>query len=146
MSLSLASVTLSNFYPIALRHTLIPTLRMVYTFLQTPLPVRPSALTATGFIWVRYSFVIIPVNYSLAAVRARRLRRVRALNPVMSRSTSSSGQLAWVSWLASGSAYCISRILGWRYIDSALSFQRTGKDPVLEKFGPKNAEGGPTTA
>ncbi|KAJ4468259.1 mitochondrial pyruvate carrier [Lentinula aciculospora] len=26
------------------------------------------ALTATGCIWVRYSFVIIPVNYSLAAV------------------------------------------------------------------------------
>ncbi|KAJ7209570.1 UPF0041-domain-containing protein [Mycena pura] len=26
------------------------------------------ALAATGFIWVRYSFVIIPVNYSLAAV------------------------------------------------------------------------------
>ena len=26
------------------------------------------ALTCTGFIWVRYSFVIIPVNYSLAAV------------------------------------------------------------------------------
>ncbi|KIY46170.1 UPF0041-domain-containing protein [Fistulina hepatica ATCC 64428] len=26
------------------------------------------ALTATGFIWVRYSMVIIPVNYSLAAV------------------------------------------------------------------------------
>ncbi|KAJ7502796.1 mitochondrial pyruvate carrier [Mycena galericulata] len=26
------------------------------------------ALTATGFIWVRYSFVIIPVNHSLAAV------------------------------------------------------------------------------
>ncbi|KAJ7647515.1 mitochondrial pyruvate carrier [Roridomyces roridus] len=26
------------------------------------------ALTATGFIWVRYSFVITPVNYSLAAV------------------------------------------------------------------------------
>ncbi|KAJ7497106.1 mitochondrial pyruvate carrier [Mycena latifolia] len=26
------------------------------------------ALTATGIIWVRYSFVIIPVNYSLAAV------------------------------------------------------------------------------
>jgi len=26
------------------------------------------ALTATGFIWVRYSLVIIPVNYSLAAV------------------------------------------------------------------------------
>lgn len=26
------------------------------------------ALTATGLIWVRYSFVIIPVNYSLAAV------------------------------------------------------------------------------
>lgn len=27
-----------------------------------------AALAATGFIWVRYSFVIIPVNYSLAAV------------------------------------------------------------------------------
>jgi len=26
------------------------------------------ALAATGMIWVRYSFVIIPVNYSLAAV------------------------------------------------------------------------------
>ncbi|KAF9047315.1 UPF0041-domain-containing protein [Panaeolus papilionaceus] len=27
-----------------------------------------AALAATGMIWVRYSFVIIPVNYSLAAV------------------------------------------------------------------------------
>lgn len=27
-----------------------------------------AALTATGLIWVRYSFVITPVNYSLAAV------------------------------------------------------------------------------
>jgi hypothetical protein len=27
------------------------------------------ALAATGFIWVRYSLVITPVNYSLAAVR-----------------------------------------------------------------------------
>ncbi|KAI0689296.1 hypothetical protein BC835DRAFT_1407877 [Cytidiella melzeri] len=26
------------------------------------------ALAATGAIWVRYSFVIVPVNYSLAAV------------------------------------------------------------------------------
>ncbi|KAK0437506.1 UPF0041-domain-containing protein [Armillaria borealis] len=26
------------------------------------------ALTATGFIWVRYAFVITPVNYSLAGV------------------------------------------------------------------------------
>ncbi|KAH9955740.1 UPF0041-domain-containing protein [Russula dissimulans] len=26
------------------------------------------ALAATGFIWVRYSFVIMPINYSLAAV------------------------------------------------------------------------------
>jgi len=26
------------------------------------------ALAATGIIWVRYSFVITPVNYSLAAV------------------------------------------------------------------------------
>jgi mitochondrial pyruvate carrier 2 len=28
-----------------------------------------AALAATGIIWVRYSFVITPVNYSLAAVR-----------------------------------------------------------------------------
>lgn len=28
------------------------------------------ALAATGLIWVRYSFVITPVNYSLAAVRS----------------------------------------------------------------------------
>ncbi|AXA48149.1 mitochondrial pyruvate carrier 2 [Malassezia restricta] len=27
-----------------------------------------SALAVTGFIWVRYCFVITPVNYSLAAV------------------------------------------------------------------------------
>ena len=27
-----------------------------------------SALAVTGFIWVRYSLVITPVNYSLAAV------------------------------------------------------------------------------
>jgi mitochondrial pyruvate carrier 2 len=32
-----------------------------------------SALTATGFIWVRWSLVIIPVNYSLAAVRSLEL-------------------------------------------------------------------------
>jgi hypothetical protein len=30
------------------------------------------ALAATGVIWVRYSFVIIPVNYSLAAVSCAR--------------------------------------------------------------------------
>ena len=29
----------------------------------------PTALAATGFIWVRYSLVITPINYSLAAVR-----------------------------------------------------------------------------
>ena len=28
----------------------------------------PAALAATGFIWVRYSLVIKPINYSLAAV------------------------------------------------------------------------------
>jgi hypothetical protein len=27
-----------------------------------------TALAATGFIWVRYSLVITPINYSLAAV------------------------------------------------------------------------------
>ena len=30
---------------------------------------RQPALAATGFIWVRYSLVITPINYSLAAVR-----------------------------------------------------------------------------
>ena len=29
---------------------------------------RQPALAATGFIWVRYSLVITPINYSLAAV------------------------------------------------------------------------------
>jgi hypothetical protein len=29
-----------------------------------------AALAATGLIWVRYSLVITPVNYSLAAVNA----------------------------------------------------------------------------
>lgn len=29
---------------------------------------RITALAATGFIWVRYSLVIKPINYSLAAV------------------------------------------------------------------------------
>jgi mitochondrial pyruvate carrier 2 len=29
------------------------------------------ALAATGFIWVRYSFVIKPINISLAAVSVR---------------------------------------------------------------------------
>lgn len=28
----------------------------------------PLALAGTGFIWVRYSLVITPINYSLAAV------------------------------------------------------------------------------
>ncbi|KAK4050129.1 hypothetical protein OIV83_003700 [Microbotryomycetes sp. JL201] len=32
--------------------------------------IKDLALTATGLIWVRYSFVITPVNYSLAAVNA----------------------------------------------------------------------------
>ncbi|GJE98532.1 UPF0041-domain-containing protein [Phanerochaete sordida] len=56
------------------------------------------ALTATGFIWVRYSFVITPVNYSLAAVN-------------FFVGSTGLGQLA-----------------------RAWYFQRTGKDPVLEKF------------
>jgi hypothetical protein len=41
------------------------------------------ALAATGFIWVRYSLVITPVNYSLAAVRDRSIstRRVQIAYP-----------------------------------------------------------------
>ena len=42
-------------------------LRSLDLFLHTSAP--STALSATGIIWVRYSFVIIPVNYSLAAVR-----------------------------------------------------------------------------
>jgi hypothetical protein len=30
-----------------------------------------AALAATGFIWVRYSLVITPINYSLAGVSTR---------------------------------------------------------------------------
>ena len=30
---------------------------------------RRTALAATGFVWVRWSLVITPINYSLAAVR-----------------------------------------------------------------------------
>ncbi|KAH9935568.1 uncharacterized protein B0H18DRAFT_976294 [Fomitopsis serialis] len=73
------------------------------------------ALTATGLIWVRYSFVITPVNYSLAAVNAF----VGA---------SGLGQLARI----------------WYY-------EKTGKDPVLAKFGAAPAaefttqKTGPTT-
>ena len=47
----------------------------------------PAALAGTGFIWVRYSFVIIPVNYSLAAVRSLFPRSTRLLTKI------SSGQL-----------------------------------------------------
>jgi len=68
------------------------------------------ALTATGFIWVRYSFVITPVNVSLAAVN-------------FFVGATGLGQLTRV-WY----------------------FNRTGKDPVLEKFGPKITAGGPATA
>ncbi|KZT72156.1 UPF0041-domain-containing protein [Daedalea quercina L-15889] len=57
------------------------------------------ALTATGFIWVRYSFVITPVNYSLAAVNCFV-------------GSTGLGQLARI----------------WYY-------QKTGKDPVAERFG-----------
>ena len=37
--------------------------------LHTTLTLPSLALAATGFIWVRYSLVITPINYSLAAVR-----------------------------------------------------------------------------
>ena len=54
-----------------------------------------TALAATGFIWVRYSLVITPVNYSLAAVRlpGRLLEMVRSAHLVYSwrRSISLSG-------------------------------------------------------
>jgi len=55
------------------------------------------ALTATGFIWVRYSFVIQPINYSLAAVnffvglsgltQLGRIAQYRRNNPEASKSS-----------------------------------------------------------
>ena len=45
-----------------------PTIRLALVRHNSVVACLAEALTATGFIWVRYSFVIIPVNYSLAAV------------------------------------------------------------------------------
>lgn len=45
------------------------TYAIIIRFFRNPPSIASVALTATGFIWVRYSFVITPVNYSLAAVR-----------------------------------------------------------------------------
>ena len=42
--------------------------KLITTFI---LPIAILALAATGFIWVRYSLVITPINYSLAAVSLR---------------------------------------------------------------------------
>lgn len=52
------------------------------------------ALTLTGFIWVRYSLVITPVNYSLAAVRHSQLFSTFLPNALFQ-----SGQfLRWPFW------------------------------------------------
>lgn len=40
------------------------------------------ALAATGFIWVRYSLVITPVNYSLAAVSYFHIYRLITESPM----------------------------------------------------------------
>jgi hypothetical protein len=50
----------------------LPSLTASFPVLPSPMHIMPSLMTAlfaTGVIWVRYSFVITPVNYSLAAVR-----------------------------------------------------------------------------
>jgi hypothetical protein len=45
-------------------------------------PISGIALFATGCIWVRYSFVITPVNYSLAAVRFTNLLPAHIRPPI----------------------------------------------------------------
>ena len=50
------------------------------------------ALAATGFIWVRYSLVITPINYSLAAVRRHFATIFRSPSDIF-RSCLSIGQL-----------------------------------------------------
>lgn len=60
------------------------------------------ALAATGFIWVRYSLVITPVNYSLAAVRV-----VGYALEIACWTHSRLGQLLrWGHWPWTISAYC----------------------------------------
>jgi hypothetical protein len=65
-----------------------------------------TALAATGFIWVRYSLVITPVNYSLAAVRPFSC-------------------LLEAVWVADLSAYVVGQLLrrghGPRAVDAYLS-------------------------
>ena len=62
------------------------------------------ALAATGIIWVRYSFVITPVNYSLAAVRVlSRLESSQIHCTCVFRSTSLSVRRVLASSLVSGS-------------------------------------------
>ena len=62
------------------------------------------ALAATGFIWVRYSMVITPINYSLGAVRL--LSALLGLShPSSSRSTFSLECLELRSCIVSGSTY-----------------------------------------
>jgi hypothetical protein len=62
-------------------------------------PISGIALFATGCIWVRYSFVITPVNYSLAAVRFTKLLSSHIRPPITSfpRSTCSSRRLPQAS-------------------------------------------------
>ena len=64
-----------------------------------------AALAATGIIWVRYSFVINPVNYSLAAVSARYLRRFR-LGSHASPSRSVGEPLRRLNWPLAIVTYC----------------------------------------
>lgn len=55
-----------------------------------------QALTATGFIWVRYSLVITPINYSLAAVCSLVFAKVNYIVDILFRF---SGQLLrWSLW------------------------------------------------
>lgn len=70
------------------------------------------ALAATGFIWVRYSFVITPVNYSLAAVHP-----FGYLLEAICRSHLFPGQLlCWSYWLWTVGAYCSVRLIACSFL------------------------------
>lgn len=64
------------------------------------------ALAGTGFIWVRYSLVITPVNYSLAAVGSEVIR-IFISSELVFRLTFSWVRAALPSYIGSGSEYLI---------------------------------------
>jgi len=63
-----------------------------------------AALAATGFIWVRYSLVIKPINYSLAAVC---ICVCIGSDSVLTHLVCFVGELfCWINWPRAACAYC----------------------------------------